>query len=192
MEVNFEALLQRSNYAKSFIESDIEVLNAELINWKESPKKWSVLEVVSHLNQVYKVYLENFEKTISDAPELKDDHTLRRQSTILGRMSAYFMKPKGKKRKFKMKTFDFFEPVSNSKKPNDTIALFFENKNRFNEIIKSARLKDIKGLKIPTALGEKIKFYIPECIDFLLAHEERHLVQIEEILKRATSTLHSA
>ncbi|MFK7952095.1 MAG: DinB family protein [Ekhidna sp.] len=185
MEVNFEYLLQQSNQMKNYIERNVSALSVEKLNWKESPKKWSVLEVVSHLNKVYNKYHENFEQAISDAPKTDTDRQ-RMQRTILGRMSIYSMKPKGKKRKFKMKTFNFFEPQIDKKNVNVTLHLFLNNKDRFNSYLKESRSKKLDDIKIPTALGEKMKFYIPECFEFILAHEERHMVQIKEIIEKTT------
>ena len=183
MEVNFEQILQQSNKIKNYIKSDVAELPDSQLNWKASEKKWSALEVVSHLNRVYEIYLDNFQKAITSSPDLPLDETLDYQSTILGRLSIYSMKPKGKKRRFKMKTFDFFNPVSEPEKKNETINLFLKNKEIFNELIKKARGKNLKNVKMPTALGEKMKFYVPECFRFILAHEERHVVQIASILE---------
>ncbi len=183
MEVNFEQILQQSNKIKNYVKSDVAELPDHKLNWKPNEKKWSALEVVSHLNKVYEIYLENFAAAISSAPELPLDQTLDYQSSLLGKISIYAMKPKGNKRRFKMKTFDFFNPVSEPNKKNKTIDLFLENKATFNDLIKKARSKNLKNIKMPTALGDKMKFYVPECFKFILAHEERHIVQIASILE---------
>ncbi len=185
MEVNFEQLLQHSNQMKNYIRTDVSSLSNERLNWKENPKKWSIIEVVDHLNKVYEKYHNNFEKAIRNAPELKDETQIKQQ-TILGRLSIYSMKPKGKKRRFKMKTFDFFQPQINMNDTDATIELFLQNKDRFNGYLKESRSKNLNGLKMPTALGEKMEFYIPECFEFILGHEERHLVQIEGIKDQFT------
>ena len=182
MEFNFEQLLQRSNRIKNRISSDIKPLSGEILNWKESPKKWSVLEVIGHLNQVYAIYLDNFQKAIDAAPQLKNGEFNHKQSTLLGKLSIYTMRPREKKVKYKMKTFKFFEPDNDANQTDETIRLFLENKDRFNDLIKEARLKNLKGIKMPTALGDKMKFYVPECFDFILAHEERHMVQLDNVL----------
>lgn len=182
MEVKFEQILEQSNRVKNYIKSDIAELSDKKLNWKPNEKKWSALEVVSHLNRVYEKYLDNFELAIGGAPDLINADAQEYQSTLLGRLSIYSMKPKGKKRRFKMKTFDFFNPVSEPEKRNETIDLFIANKERFNDLIKQARNKNLRGIKMPTALGEKMKFYVPECFRFILAHEERHIVQIAGLL----------
>ncbi|WP_425392989.1 DinB family protein [Ekhidna sp.] len=182
MEVNYEKLLQDSNQIKNYIKAEIAAKPAEQLTHKVSPKKWSALEVVEHLNKVYDVYLDNFQKVIDDANKLNDHATPEMRRTILGRLSIYANKPKGKKRRFKVKTFDFFRPAIGPDSMHEVFETFLSKKNRFNELIKLARTKDLKNVKIPTALGEKVKFYVPECFEFLLVHEQRHMIQIEEAI----------
>lgn len=181
MDVNFEQLLQHSNEMKNYIKMDVASLSKEQLNWKENQKKWSVLEVVSHLNRIYEKYHENFEKAIHSAPELRGE-PLKKQRTIIGSLSIFSMKPKGQKRKFKMKTFDFFLPQIDPNNVDETLQLFLQNKERFNGYLKESRSRNLKGIKMPTALGEKMKFYVPECFEFILGHEARHMMQIKEII----------
>ncbi|WP_420317582.1 DinB family protein [Ekhidna sp.] len=182
MEVNYEKLLQDSNQIKNYIKADIAARPAEQLTHKVSLKKWSAVEVVEHLNKVYDVYLDNFQKAIDDAEELTEQANPQMRRTILGRLSIYANKPKGKKRRFKMKTFDFFRPAISPDTMHEVFETFLTKKNRFNDLIKLARTKNLKDSKIPTALGEKVKFYVPECFEFLLVHEQRHMIQIEEAI----------
>ncbi|MFT6866587.1 MAG: hypothetical protein ACJA08_001418 [Cyclobacteriaceae bacterium] len=182
MDVNFEALLVGSNKAKNYVESNIAILDQEVLNWKENDKKWSVLEILSHLNQVCELYFPKFEKVLSQAKPLPEGKFLSKQNTILGQLSIYSMLPKNRKRRFKMTTFNFFEPVSSPEFTEKTISKYLENKERLNQFINQARFLDLSRLKISTALGDKVRFYIPECFEFLLAHEERHMIQLEEVL----------
>lgn len=183
MEVNYEKLLQDSNSIKNYIKADIATLNDNILYRKESEKKWSAVEVIEHLNKVYDVYLDNFTRAIDDAPQLSESESPKMKRTILGRLSIAINKPKGKKRRFKMKTFDFFRPAVAPNQLNEVIDHFLIKKETFNELIKKARTKDLKNVKVPTALGEKVKFYIPECFEFLLVHEERHMIQIAEAVE---------
>ena len=100
---------------------------------------------------------------------------------ILGRFAIYSMKPKGTKRKYKMKTFDFFQPTEHSKK--EVVDAFVTNKAAFNQLLKEARTKNLKGIQMPTSLGKRVKFYVPECFEFILAHEQRHMVQLAEAVE---------
>ncbi|NQZ74892.1 MAG: DinB family protein [Ekhidna sp.] len=183
MEVNYEQMLEHSNRNAHYIKSEIGRKSSSVLNWKENSKKWSVLEVLDHLTKVYELYEPNFKSVIEQSPESNGESSPM-QRTLLGRLSIYSQKPKGQKVRFKMNTFSFFQP-ENHDKLEDAIQTYLDKKEYFNELIKSARKKNLAGRKIPTALGEKVKFYIPECFQFLLAHEDRHLVQIQNILKAA-------
>ncbi len=187
MENYYEQLLQRSNAVVHLINDRLLKLDPAMISWKEHSKTWSIIEVVDHLNKVYDIYLDNFEKAIHAAPQL-DRQTHRLQHTLLGRLSIYSMKPKGQKRRFKMKTFNFFEPGQHLIS-NQTFDTFLANKEKFNQLMRTARLRNLENVKIPTALGEKMKFYVPECFDFLMSHEERHVVQIHGILEKADARI---
>ena len=182
MEANYEKMLQDSNRIKNYIKVDIGNLDNEVLTKKESPKKWSALEVVEHLNKVYDVYLDNFQAAIAKAEELSANKTPEMKRTILGRLSIYANRPKGKKRRFKMKTFDFFRPAITPDNVHEIVETYLDKKERFNSLIKEARTKNLKHVKIPTALGERVKFYVAECFEFLLAHEERHMIQIAEAI----------
>ena len=185
METYYEQLLERSNVIRNRITNDIVMLEEAHLTWKKTPKQWSIIEVVDHLNKVYDIYEPNFRKAIDTAPSLNGQQQ-KEQHTLLGRLSIYSMRPKKDKRKFKMKTFSFFEPtVENS--PNKVIAAYESKKNTFNGFMKEARLKNLNNQKMPTALGEKMKFYVAECFDFILAHEERHLVQMEKLVAQIKS-----
>ena len=183
MEVNYEKMLQDSNRIKNYIKGDIANLDEPVLTKKPNPKKWSALEVVEHLNKVYDVYLDNFTKAINDARDLSENESPNMRRTILGRLSISINRPKGSKRRFKMKTFDFFRPAVPPDQTNEVIDSFLNKKETFNDLIKKARTKDLRNVKVPTALGEKVKFYVPECFEFLLAHEERHMIQIAEAIE---------
>lgn len=182
MKTTLEQILQRSNGIRRFIETEVMNLPGDVLIRKPNEKSWSAIEVVDHLNKVYDKYLDNFELAINVAEDLPDAAEPSHKSSFLGWMGAYTMKPKGRKRKFKMKTFDFFQPSVDHEKIDATFRAFLSNKDRFNGLIKQARMKDVGKVKMPTAMGNNYKMYVGECFAFVVAHEERHIVQMEEVL----------
>ncbi len=182
MEANFEILLQQSNTIKNFIKDKVVPLDSAYLLRKADEKSWSVLEVIKHLNLVYDKYLVNLENAVANAEQLQEGGVVKKKTTILGSISVYSQRPKGNKRKFKMKTFDFFEPEINNEELHQTLDDYYAKKNRFNEILRESRLKNLENVKIPTALGERVQFYFYQCLEFLIAHEQRHVVQIKNIL----------
>jgi hypothetical protein len=186
--MNFDELLKFSARNGELVSNQIGGLPESVLNWKESEKKWSVLEVIGHLNQVYELYFPNFEHVLGQASPLSSQKSVLRQTTWLGRLSIYSMKPKDRKIRFKMATFKFFEPVLDTTGSNQTLDTYFANKERFEGLISKSVGLDISGIKVPTALGKRVKFYIPECFEFILSHEERHLVQIDNILNKHSAS----
>lgn len=178
-----DLVIERSSEVRNFIEDEIASLSIDKLNWRENHNKWTVLEVLSHLNQVYELYAPKFEQALEHATKMEPPLISgKNQTTLLGRLSIYSMLPKKRKRRFKMTTFEFFEPISNPAQPNETIERFLRNKSQFEGFVTKSKSFNIEGLKVSTALGEKVRFYIPECFEFIMAHEERHIVQIDELL----------
>jgi len=180
MEANYEKMLQDSNLIKNYIKGDIANRDESIITKKFNEKRWSALEVIEHLNKVYDVYLDNFTKVIDEADNLRMDEAPQMKRSLLARLSIYANKPRGNKRPFKVKTFSFFVPAIAPDQVHEIIETYLKNKERFNDLIKKARTKNLFSVKIPTALGQRVKFYVAECFEFLLAHEERHMIQIAE------------
>ncbi len=175
-----EQLLHKSNDLKNQI-LEIQKMDNQITSQKPNAKAWSALEVIDHLNKVYDIYLPHFEKALANTPELIEGNEIEYKTSILGKMAIYGSKPKQRKRRFKMKTFDFFQPVEDEK--SDVIETFLKNKEAFNDFIKDARIKQVGRVKMPTALGSNFKLYVTECFAFVWAHEERHMIQIDETLE---------
>lgn len=181
MEANFEELLRDSNLVGHYINEEIKSLEINQLTWKPTPEQWSLVEVVDHLNLIYDKYLTHMKLAIDQAPTLVNNRSQKKKTTILGNLSVYSMKPKKQVVRFKMKTFDFFDPRQDPKTVKDIFETFARNKGAFNELIKTARLKDVESVKIPTSLGSRIRFYIIQCMEFIIAHEQRHLIQMKAL-----------
>ena len=96
-------------------------------------------------------------------------------------------RPKNGKRKWKMKTLKRFEPLLDKEtltqeKIDAVFETFFTRQTHLKEAILKSRNKDVTQVKIPSAIGPIVNFYLPECFEFLLCHLERHMLQIDEIL----------
>lgn len=183
MEANFERLLQESNMLAHFVKEEVVTLEPGTLAQKPGVDQWSVIEVVDHLNLVYDKYLDNMSKAIEAAPSLLEGKAIQKKKTVLGSLSVYAMAPKKDKIRFKMKTFDFFTPEIDEGEIDQVLGRFLANKERFNDLVRAARTRDIERVKIPTSLGEKVRFYLFQCMEFIIAHEKRHIVQMQRLIK---------
>ncbi len=171
------SLIETSNTQKTRV---LTLRNAEekLLHLKPDIKAWSVLQVIEHLNLTFDLYLPNIEKSIAQCSEIGDpvDHY---KKSFAGKLMINGSRPNHGKRKWKMKTFKFFTP---DQELNLDVVFdnWLDNQSRFTELIKQARLKDLTKSKVVSAAGPIITFKLGECFEFILAHQERHLLQAEE------------
>ncbi|THV61366.1 hypothetical protein EZV76_03290 [Flagellimonas alvinocaridis] len=154
-------------------------------------KSWNILEVLVHLNIAYGHYQQKFNQHIPKLPDNKSENEgfrIRRWQKLV----VDSQRPKEGVRKWKMKTLKKFEPLLdhnqlNHEKAEEIFKTFFELHNHLKEAVLLCRKKEVSQLKIPSAIGPIVLFYLPEAFEFLICHLERHMVQIDEILQQQDS-----
>lgn len=170
-------------------------LPEEVLRWQPEPGAWSILQIVEHLTLAYADYAPKFEQALNDLPDLEEPQDV----FWIGGLTKWFIegqRPKGEKRRMKMKTFKRMDPVQveGEKKLEDKDAVFeafFESQEAFKAVVEKARLKKVKQFKIDSAVGRWVRFYLPEAFEFLLSHQERHWVQLEGVLSKKGEKLPS-
>lgn len=179
-----EDQMQRTNHIIQTIENLQKLDFASLIQ-RPHPNQWSIIEVIGHMNSAYYLYESRLDQKLQELPASNESD----DSFKVGRKMAFFINaitPQGTKRPMKMKTIKRFEPVFsleelNAEKIEGVFNTFYGYKKHLKNSIQKARTKDVKHSKINSALGPLVKFYLPEAFEFLIGHDERHLVQIAEI-----------
>lgn len=164
----------------------IKDLPLDILQAKPTPKAWSVLEIIDHLNVSYTLYLDRINSLLPQLPD-RSEATSEFQAGWINRQVINSLKPKGKKRKFKMKTMARFNPTNaqsdhSEAAANAIFADFYLKYDHLKSAIKTCRYKDCNSKKIESAIGPVVRFYLPEAFEFLLVHSERHWLQIEETL----------
>lgn len=146
---------------------------------KPSEDSWSIIECIEHLNITSRIYIPQFEEVVADQNYQSQSQTFRRG--LLGRLSANHLRPKKQVVRFKINTFKSLEPMKEGwdvvkiKGEFDTHILSLEH------VIIASRSINIGKPKITTAFGSVLKFRFADALDFVVAHMERHLVQMERI-----------
>jgi len=181
-----ENQIQRLNAIVAKVKT-LNELSLDQLTTPSKPKSWSIVEIIEHLNIAYGLYTDRIDALLHQLPQLMDGY-----GTFKARRWQRFVidgtRPKGKQRKWKIKTLKKFEPLLDIKtlKRKEVIDIFqrFEDLHlHLKNIILQSRNKDVRGAKIDSAIGPIVKFYLPECFEFLLAHLERHMLQIDLIVE---------
>lgn len=178
MKVHLLDLLQQSNKIDHFIDTQIKSLPDETRKMKVNEDTWSVIEVIEHLNLVFELYHPRISEVLNTAKPRQEVTEISKASWKAG-LFVSMMEPKGQKRKYKMKTFKFYEPHFTDSET--VLSKYLDYRKVFNEYIQSSRNLEVDRLKIVSAISI-VKFTIPEALAFMLAHEQRHIVQMEEVI----------
>lgn len=154
----------------------------EQLAQRPDANRWSVLDILEHLNLYNDFYLPVFEKTIikGEAKGWKPRTTYH--SGWLGAYLIRSMKPQGVKIPNKMNTFKDKNPILTSV-PANAAERFFQQHQQLLQILKRAASTDIQKLRMPTTLGKFPTIQLGDGLAFLIGHEERHLLQIQNTLE---------
>ncbi len=170
--------------------TELSTLPLDALTKTPHPKSWNVLEVLEHLSISYSLYVPKIEKALSEVTP-SDIGSWSFKVRPWQRFVIEGQRPKGNKRRFKVKTLKRFEPLIaqgnfDEEKANRVFELFQSTHQQLKNYIVSSRTREMKHPPFSSAIGPIVKFYLPEAFEFLLCHAERHMVQIEEILATQT------
>ncbi len=159
-------------------------LSENQLNWKPSPKKWSILECVEHINTACRHYIPEIRMQISNAP--KDLPTDDFRPGILGDYLTKMMQPQANgKIKGKMKTLAKFEPGSSTSTLNsaDVFDECIQHHKELLGFIHTSANLNLNKVRVPSAIGPIIRFKLGDCYRFNTAHHQRHLLQAQNVMK---------
>ena len=159
---------------KQFKKSDPEILMS-----KPAPGSWSVSQVLNHLNSYGKYYLPLIEAS------LKENTAPASKYFTPGFLGNYFTKsmlPKQGVVKNKMKS-----PVghlaASDPDSHEMIEEFLTQEYLLLELLAQAESVDLNAIRIPISLTKMIRLKLGDVFSFIVAHHERHFVQIRNAMR---------
>ncbi len=146
----------------------------------ENDGKWSVVQCLEHLNEFGRFYLPAIEKAITVKTGEKNAWF---NSGFLGDYFTKSMKPKNVfDIKNKMKTMKRFT-FPNSLNVDTVMKEYIDQKIRLQHLLDTANDRDLNSIRIPITLTKMIKLKLGDIFRFLIAHEQRHMIQARNTLK---------
>jgi uncharacterized damage-inducible protein DinB len=166
------------------VERLTENLDETTLNKLEAEGKWSMLQCIEHITLATAIYVKNFTEKLNSQqlPTAKDSYQGHWKGRMFAKMNA--PKPEGAI-PMKMKTFKFLEPKSQLRSQS-VLAEFKQVHEQMIALVEKSRTVNIDRIKVATALGPMVKLRLGEALRFIIAHTQRHLVQLERI--KATIT----
>ena len=163
------------------VETKFLTLPETQLNLKPTGDKWSVLECFEHLNLYSQYYLTALETAIHNAVPSRPQDV---KYTWIGKKSVAMMHPSNAK---KQKTFKKMIPTR-SRLTTDVLATFLNDQQRILRLIEKASLLNVSKAVVPVEFFKLLKMNIAETLEFVIVHEQRHLIQAENVLKNKPSS----
>ena len=167
------------------INQDFEQLIKEhetnLLLHKPSTKQWSAIECIQHVYLTNKYYLPKLKKVLAKAGKVNNTPKKTFKPGFIGNYMYNTMKPINGKVKNKVGTFNSIDPnkkyANASLDAEKVIENFRRQQHELKELIGLTKEVGLEYGRIPSLLGAIISFKPGDVLRFLLAHEERHLIQ---------------
>jgi hypothetical protein len=141
--------------------------------------RWSVAQVIEHLNSYGRYYLPAIESALNKQPGNHDDTF---KSGWLGDYFTRSMLPgKNGQVNNKMQSPKDHRPHAgiHGKPVLDT---FLQQEQQLLELLERAKQANISRIRIPISLSKFIKLKLGDTFRFLVAHHQRHFVQVKNTL----------
>lgn len=147
--------------------------------------RWSVVQILEHLNAYNRHYLPVIEKELS---LITHDASAWFTSGYWGEKFTKMMKPDNVYEvKNKMKTQKKMS-FSNSLNVDTVLTEFLAGQDKLLQLLEMARGKDLAKIHIPISLTKLIKLRLGDTLRFLIAHEQRHMIQARNTVKEVGIT----
>jgi hypothetical protein len=150
------------------------------LNYSPAENSWSVAQVLEHLNAYNRYYLPAIEKSMV--------HISRDTSAwfIPGFWGNYFTKMMMPKNVFeiknKMRAMKNYSPT-NGLNVDAVFKEFFQHQNKLLHLLDVAKRRNLNSIRIPITITKLIRFKLGDTFRFLIAHEQRHMIQARNAIK---------
>lgn len=170
LQADTRQLILTANYLRT--------IDPGLLLQEPAPGRWSVIQVLEHLNSYGRFYLLAIEKSLEiDRPAVEFFRP--------GWLGNYFTKL--------MKPGEDGTVANKMQSPKDhrpskyldvfpVLTTFLEQQHYLLQLLEQAKAKDISGIRTPISISRLIRLKLGDTFRFVVAHEQRHFVQIDNTL----------
>ena len=142
--------------------------------------QWSVAQVMEHLNMYCRHYLPVIEKSIV---HISKDTNAWFVPGFWGNYFTKMMMPKNVYEiKKKMKTTRVFIPDKGAN-VEGVFNEFLQHQQKMLQLLEVSRRRNLSTIHIPITISRFIRLKLGDMFRFLVAHEQRHLIQARNAVK---------
>jgi hypothetical protein len=172
LQSDVRELLVIANYLRSE--------DPEYLLEQPAPGKWSAVQVLEHLNSYGRYYLPAIEKSLQEntaAAEifrpgwLGDYFTKLMSPSVEGLIKNKMKAPKNHR---PLPCLDSFTVLNE----------FVAQQQTLLDLLETAKSKNIGAIRTPVSISKFIRLKVGDTFRFLIAHEQRHFIQLSMALKK--------
>ncbi|UHG89159.1 DinB family protein [Spirosoma oryzicola] len=150
---------------------------------RPGPAEWSVAQCLEHLNTYGSYYLPLLEQAILQGEQSGSGARAFFRSGWLGNYFATSMRPGADGRiRLKAKAVKSHTPNDQPNAQN-VRREFLRQQAQLESLLDRAKAVDLEGSRIPISIARWIKLSLGDTFRFLIAHEQRHVLQAQRVLK---------
>ncbi|MCD6063877.1 MAG: DinB family protein [Flavipsychrobacter sp.] len=157
-------------------------IDSATLNRQPALGKWSAAQIIEHLNSYNRYYLPEMEKALNVGKAANVKFARVFKAGWFGNYFTNMMLPKaGGKIANKMNAPKDHVPLPdlNAEK---VIAEFINGQEKLLQLLQSAAKTDVGRLKVPISISRFIKLKLGDTFRFVIAHQQRHFVQLANTL----------
>lgn len=156
----------------------IQQIPADVLLQQPEPGKWSIAQVLEHLNSYNRFYLAAIEKALNNSTK-PGPRTYK-----AGWFGDYFtrlMQPKPDGTLAKKMSAPAAYNFGPELDPAKVISEFRNGQQQLLRLLDKARTADLGRIKVPISISKLIKLKLGDVFRFLIAHQQRHFLQIDRV-----------
>ncbi|RYE25436.1 MAG: DinB family protein [Sphingobacteriales bacterium] len=183
---NAQSLIsQLENEVQQTVANVQELLKLEnaMLNKQPAFGKWSIAQIIEHLNSYNRYYLPEIKTALQKG---LDEHIAYQEQYSSGWFGDYFtkmMQPKeGGKIANKMNAPKDHQPVAELD-ARKVLNEFIARQTDLLQYLQQAHQTSMAKLRVPISISKFIKLKLGDTFRFLIAHQQRHFVQVNNTLQ---------
>ncbi|GAB3258545.1 DinB family protein [Larkinella harenae] len=167
------------------VEQEFKMLSDEALNRPPAPNRWSVAQCLEHLNSYGAYYLPLLEAEIKRAETHSKAALPHFRSSWLGNYFAKSMQPNADGSiGLKMKAFKNHTPAP-VLDARTVLTDFLKQQDDLLNLLERAERVNIQSPRVPISIARFIRLSVGDTFRFLLAHEQRHVLQAQRVVAEA-------
>lgn len=181
MQRQLQALVEHLEAERDHVHRIAERTPDDRWSTRADPDRWSVGECVAHLNLTSQAYLPLLRAAVAQAPAASGtSYTLRRD--FAGYLLGYAVgpMPRALRRRMRFRTSAAFVPTGDAPRQR-TMAEFDDLQAQLIALTREANGRAIDRIRINSPFDARAKYNVYSALVLLPRHQERHLIQAEEV-----------